>query len=69
MRFKTKAKILNDEEFKEQLRIFLLQYAQDMLPKIAMSSIESNLKFQQIKILHENIAKLKRGELVAVGVV
>ena len=54
------------EEFKEQLRIFLLQYAQDMLPKIAMSSIESNLKFQQIKALHENIAKLKRGELVVV---
>ena len=69
LRFKTKAKILNDEEFKEQLRIFLLQYAQDMLPKIAISPIESSLKFQQIKALHENIAKLKRGELVSVGMV
>lgn len=67
LRFKTKAKILSDEEFKEQLRIFLLQYAQDMLPKIAISSIESSLKFQQIKNLHKNIERLKSGELVSVS--
>lgn len=68
LRFRTQAKILSNEEFREQLRIFLLQYAQDMLPKIAISPIESNLKFQQIKNLRESIAKLRSGELVSVSV-
>lgn len=66
LRFNTKAKILNYEEFKEQLRLFLLKYAQDMLAKIATSTIEPTQKLKQIKTLQEQIGRLQSKELVSV---
>lgn len=66
LQFNAKAKILSYEEFKEQLRIFLLQYAQDMLTKIATSSIEPTQKLQQIKTLREQIGRLQAKELLSV---
>ncbi len=68
LQFKAKAKLLSYDEFKNQLRLFLLQYAKDALPKIATSSLDSTLKLQQIQTLRQQIEHLQAGELVAVSV-
>ena len=67
LQFNAKSKILSYEEFKEQLRMFLLQYAQDMLAKIATSTIEPMQKINRIKTLREQIKLLQTKELVFIS--
>ncbi len=67
LRFKARDKVLNHEEFKEQLRMFLLKYAQELLPTILVDkNIKSLDKIKKIHEVKQSIERLRSGELLSV---
>lgn len=67
IKIKSNAKILDTQEFKEQIRIFLLQYANDLLRTIPLDmNLSGEEKMQKLKILQTHIKRIKQGELIAI---
>lgn len=67
LRFKGDMRVLNNEDFKEQIRLFILQYAQNELQNITRdSNMNAELKLALITQLKNSILLLQKGEIVSV---
>ncbi len=66
LKFKAKNEILSNDKFKEQLRFFILEYAQKLLPKIFADKSPAIDKLQKINTIKKGIERLKAGELLII---
>ncbi|MWV61409.1 DNA primase [Helicobacter saguini] len=67
LRFKSNAHLLNNEDFREQVRLFILQYAQNALRDITQdSNLNAEAKLALITQMKHNILRLQNGEILSV---